>query len=632
MSGKFHWLLVVGVLCSFTIPSDDIYDQKGYYMFPIRPGEINYLSGSMGELRRTHFHSGIDIKTGGVQGYNVYATADGFLNRINVSLGGYGKALYIQHPNNTFSVYAHLGDFSQEVADYVKIQQYRKKSYVVNLFPKKGAFNFDKGDIIAASGNTGSSSAPHLHFEIRDGDHRILDPLRFDFPEIRDTRVPEVKTIAFKTIDIDSRVNGQFGRMDFNTSREENVFSLTEAVKISGRIGVEIYAYDRQDDTNNRYGLPCVEFYHNDSLLYSHHIKVFAFSDTRNLLVHTNYSHMTNTRRRVHKLYIDDGNKLNFYDGEGNGVISIKDTLSHNFNIKLWDVKGNFSETKFEVNSTNNAGGKSPIWKRKEHYRVTDNTLELYAEYDDVQPSHITVYANRFSYEIEPAFKSDDKAYYLWDLRDGLPDSIDYCGTSESLNFRSTIPPGTEFSYFSNELDLEFGKNTLFDTLYLQSWVEIDSSTNREIFKFDHKSVPIRRNIEISLTPSLECPDKERTSVYAVNGNGSLSYYGGKWENGQMNFHSRELIDFTLAIDSIAPSLQPIKTNKDELRFIIDDDLSGIASFDAFVNGEWVLMNYESKKKLIWSEKLNENIPFDGELILQVKDNAGNETVYKVLI
>ncbi len=628
MLGKLKWFIFIGVLFSFTIPSDDLYNQKGYYLFPIRPGEINYLSGSMGELRTTHFHSGIDIKTGGVQGYTVYAAANGFLNRVKVSVGGYGKALYIQHPNNTFTVYAHLRDFSKDVADYVRAQQYLKKSYVVDLFPKKGTLNYYKGDIIAASGNTGSSSAPHLHFEIRDENHRILDPLRFDFPEIRDSRVPEVRTIAFKTMDIGSRVNGQFGRLDFATSRDDNTFSLKENVNLSGRIGVEIYAFDRQNDTNNRYGLPCVEFYHNDELVYSHDIKVFSFRDTRNLLVHTNYHHMLNTRRRFHKLYIDDGNGIDFYDADGDGIINIHDTLSHNFNIKLWDVKGNFSETKFKVNNVRASSNKSPRWHRGEHYRVTDNTLEIYKDYNKDEPGHVTVYANRFSYEIEPAFKSENKVYYLWNLKDGLPDSVDYCGTIENMNFKGTIPSGSEFKFFSSVVDLEFGNRTLFDTLYLQTWVERDSVRNRELFKFDHSTVPIRRNVKLTLKPKLAFSDVEKTSVYAINGKGKLSFFGGEWENDQITFSTRELVNFTLATDSIAPTIKPIKINKDGLRFIIDDEMSGIASFEAFVNGEWVLMNYESKKKLIWSEKLDQRIPFTGEITLSVKDNVGNESTY----
>ena len=335
MLDKLKYGIVIGVLFSFALPSDDIYDQKGYYMFPIRPGEVNYLSGSMGELRSTHFHSGVDIKTGGVQGYNVYAAADGHLSRVNVRTGGYGKALYIQHPNNTFTVYAHLRDFSKDVADYVRRQQYKKQSYVVDLYPKKGAFSYNKGDIIAASGNTGSSTAPHLHFEIRDENHRILDPLRFEFPEIKDSRVPEVRTISFRSMDINSRVNGQFGRIDFPTVRDGNVFKLKDEVQLSGKIGVEIYAFDRQNETNNRYGVPCIEFYHDEEMIYSHHIKSLAFRDTRNVLVHTNYPEMVESRRRFHKLYIDDGNELQFYSGDGDGIINFNDTVPHDFKIKL---------------------------------------------------------------------------------------------------------------------------------------------------------------------------------------------------------------------------------------------------------------------------------------------------------
>ena len=630
MLGRLKSLLIIGVLFSFTIPSDDIYDQKGYYMFPVRPGEINYLSGSMGELRTTHFHSGIDIKTGGVQGYNVYAAADGFLNRVNVSIGGYGKALYIQHPNNTFTVYAHLRDFSKVVADYVREQQYRKKSYAIDLFPKKGTLTYHKGDIIASSGNTGSSSAPHLHFEVRDENHKILDPLRFDFPEIRDSQVPEIRTVAFKTMDINARVNGQFGRVDFATSRDENTFGLKESVNLSGKVGVEIYAYDRQNDTRNRYGLPCVEFYHNDELVYGHHIKMFSFKDTRNLLVHTNYPHMLNTRRRVHKLYIDDGNEVKFYDGNSKGIINIDDTLSHNFVIKLWDVSGNFSESKFEVNNAVSNQEKIPAWYRKEHYRVTDNTLEFYKDYGQDEPGHIIVYANRFSYEIEPAFKASNKAYYLWNLKDGLPDSVDYCGVIEQMNFKGMIPSGADFKFFSSEVDLEFGNKTLFDTLYLQSWVEMDSARNMELFKFDHHTFPIRRNIKVTLKPRLNYDSIVKTSVYTISSKGDLTFFGGEWESNRITFSTRELVNFTLATDTIPPTIKPVKINQDELRFIIDDEMSGIASYEAFVDDEWVLMNYERKSKLIWSEKLDQNIPFSGELRLQVKDNVGNASTYSI--
>ena len=292
-----------------------------------------------------------------------------------------------------------------------------------------------------------------------------------------------------------------------------------------------------------------------------------------------------------------------------------------------WDVYGNFSETNFQVNTRPNNVPTSNNSKKGKQFNVTDNVLELFREYSDSTINHLTVYANRFSYELTPSYVSKDGAYYLWDLRDGLPDSIDYCGRVEVLDFKTVIPSGSEFTYYGEEMNLEFGNKTLFDTLYLRSKWEIDLDNNREVFKFFHRSVPIRRNIKVTLKPALDY-NQEKSAVYALGYKNKLGYYGGEWDNDEITFYTRDLQDFTLATDTIPPSIKLLKANKDDLRFIIDDEMSGIASYNAYINGDWVLMNYESKRSLIWSEKLDENIPFSGELILTVEDNAGNESIY----
>ena len=165
---KKYLVLIFLSYISFNLNSQD-------YLFPIKPGVQNYLSGNLGELRGDHFHMGLDIKTNGKIGIPVYATSNGYVERIRVSGTGYGKVIYLKHEDGNKSVYAHLNKFNTTLEKYVLNYQYTNKTFIANLYPSSKRFSYKKGELLGFSGNSGSSGGPHLHFEIWHN-NVIIDP------------------------------------------------------------------------------------------------------------------------------------------------------------------------------------------------------------------------------------------------------------------------------------------------------------------------------------------------------------------------------------------------------------------------------------------------------------------------
>ncbi len=221
---------------------------KGYYLFPIKPGEQNYLAGNMAEIRPNHFHTGLDIKTDGRQGLPVYAAAGGYVHRMKISSFGYGNILYLKHPNGQSTVYAHLREFAPEISDFVRKEMYKEKKNELEIYLDEQTFPVKKGDTIAYSGNSGSSAGPHLHFEIRDSLDRAIDPLKFGFSEIIDNTPPTVRKVAITPLEMESRVNGKFERTEFSVNYDGESLYINGPIDISGKVGIEISGYDRLDN------------------------------------------------------------------------------------------------------------------------------------------------------------------------------------------------------------------------------------------------------------------------------------------------------------------------------------------------------------------------------------------------
>jgi len=599
-------------------------------MFPVRPGQINYLSGSMGELRSNHFHAGIDIKTGGVEGLPVYAAAGGYVSRIKVSIGGYGNALYLLHPDGKTTVYAHLLKYNDEIASYVRERQYEKKTFEIELFPDKDELPVKKGQQIGLSGNSGSSGGPHLHFEIRDENQNVLNPLHYGFNEIKDNIPPSADVVAFVPLQMNSRINHQFLRREYSLVKEGSNYKLNEPVLAYGVIGIQVLAYDRLNGATNKNGVSCIDVIVNGEEVYYQNINKFSFDETRNILAHFDYKKSVETGQRYQKLYIDDGNELSFYKrGGSNGKLSIESGKEYAVKINLYDSYNNHSQINFKIqgvepiaqltSATTNPAG----LVRSELF---GNLLKITAK-ALAGDEGIEVYSNRLVYDLKPAYRVNDIGVYLWNMNAGLPDSIKTSSGTIYPGYQAMIPPETAFTYYHEAIDVETPRGALFDTLFLS--VKKTGTTDREYFHIGDKTVPLKRHIYVTLKPSLAYGPKKKTGVYSVDDRGGLSYYGGEWKGDQIRFSTRDLGVFTLMTDTIPPTISPSRLTAGEISFYIEDKHSGVKNFRLEVNGEWVLMNYDYKRKLIWSEKLYPSKPFAGDIVLKVSDHAGNESVFK---
>lgn len=595
------------------------------YIFPIKPGSPGSLAGTMGELRSTHFHSGIDIRTNNEIGWPVLASKSGYISRAGVSPSGYGNVLYITHPDGNTTLYGHLDKFKGAVGAYILKERYRRKQTTIDLEFLPEIFPVKQGDTIAYAGNTGSSGGPHLHFNIQRGGF-ALDPLNFDFTEVRDVTPPVVQKIALKTLDINSRVNERFGRFEFYASRVGNKYTLNTPILASGNIGIELLGYDRVDNARFRCGINYIEVYVDSVCIFNQKIEEVNLSESRGIYSLIDYKAHRSYGNRFYKLYIDDGNKLGFYTtSPGTGQIRIDSTKISNVLIVLKDIYGNTSRVSLKlkplpVSKEANMLGVATV---PAAYDIQENTLSIITKSCTGVPA--TAYVNGGPYEISPDYFSAGQSVYLFDLRKLIPDSINVCGQTLIPNIKATVPSGVEFKYYSERIDVQLPKGSLFDTLYLNANHQVRTDS-MEIFTVGSPFVPLNRNVTVSLKPSRKYATDKTIGVYRMIGKG-FSYEGGKWVNGSLNFVTREFGNFTILKDNIPPTIRVIYINNQAARFKINDALSGINSFEATLNGQWLLMNYDAKSDIIMSEKLTKS-PLKGDLVLTVTDNAGNKKVY----
>ena len=596
-------------------------------MFPINPGQPNLLAGTMGELRNTHFHGGIDVRTNNLTGVPVLSTNSGFVSRATISSFGYGNVLYITHPDGNVSVYGHLDKLKGSLGDYVKQEQYRRKSFEIDLFFKPEQFLVVRGDTVAFSGNTGGSSGPHLHFEIRNQNNEALNPLSFGFTEITDNHAPVAQKIALKTLDINSRINDRFGRFEFYVARSGDDYILPKNIMAHGRIGVELLAVDKMDNSSFRFGINNIEMKADSQKIFSQHIEKFSLAETRGILALLDFKTLKTTGTRFNKLYIGDGNRLNFYDGSSNNGEIFVGQKEVPVSITLQDVSKNKSVIQFTLSPSEPVLEIATLEPAKKDlsFDILENTLSISTQ-PCAEKKSISVFVNGNKSEINPAYFNSQKNVYLIDLQKSMPDSIQSCSGSIAFNFKDIIPSQTEYTYYSDLAEIKFQQNSLYDTMFLN--INSSDDDGREIFTIGTNITPLHKTVDITLRPQNDYPVNRKTAIYRADG-GRYTYLGGDFSNGKVKFAARELGDFVILQDSVPPAITKVYCNSSSARFRIRDGLSGIAYFEASINGKWLLMVYDYKTGIIQSDRLDKSQPLKGDFELKVVDNAGNEKIFK---
>lgn len=516
------------------------------------------LAGTFGELRSNHFHGGIDIKTQQREGLPVYGIADGTITRIKVSIWGYGKVLYVAHPNGYTSVYGHLQKFSPRIEKYVKKLQYDKKSFEVEAFPDYGELKIEKGELIAYSGNTGGSAGPHLHFEIRSSiSEKPTNPLLYGI-DIPDATNPTLEKLFVYPLSDNSQVNQSREKVQVNFSRQADGTYLASTVNALGKIGVGFVGFDRLDMAANKNGVYAVSLSVNGKTYCSYDFESFSFGETRYINTLIDYHHLGRYRERIQKLFKSPGNYLSIYEElYNNGIIEVGEGLSYNVQLLISDFKGN----KVTLNI--------PVEGKKEEIKI---------EKEDNRTDYYVIAKKPNNYDLGGA-----KVY--------------------------------------------FPENTFYEDFY------IDLKKGQDTVTIHRNTVPAHRNFTITFDVD-KYPEEERKQLFIARLDDRLnpSYLNTYKRGNTFTARTRNLGTYTLAKDTVPPTIRTKNFKEKQwlnnyryLSVHISDDLSGVDSYSATLNGEWILMEYEPKTNTL-TYNFDDTILDKKQCVLEVTvtDNVGN--------
>ena len=533
------------------------------------------LSANFGELRANHFHGGLDFRTGGQEGKQVFSIADGYVSMIRIDSKGYGLQLYITHPNGYISSYAHFLRFNDRIIKYVQEYQILHEQNMIFIKVPPGALPVKRCEMIGLSGNTGSSRGPHVHFEITDAaTGKIVNPLQF-FPSLKDGRKPIINNICVYPMDENSTVNGTGKEAIYVASRKSinQDYSIAQQLVVSGNIGFSIQATDYMNNFSHVFGIYKIQLFKDSVLVYEHRLDKIEPWEQRSINSFIDYPYYLKTKNFLQKTFVDPNNKLGFYTkvNENRGVIPFVEEGSHRMMFVVTDYHGNATQMKF------------------------------------------TVLVRR------PA----------------------------QMPHRETVgiffPCSKENVYKTNGFKAVFGKTSIFKDVYFT--YSVDSATKvskafSPIYKIMDANTPIRDTVRISIKLNKYIAEQYLKKLLIVQywGPTSSASAGGKYDTGYVSTNIRNFGRYVVVLDTIPPIVQPLKAYDRAnlsaiagLFFQIGDNLSGVSSFNLWIDGVWSIMYNDSKKSTIehWFDpsRMEYGKWHTGKLV--VTDARGNSKTYE---
>ncbi len=522
------------------------------------------LSGSFGELRSNHFHSGLDFKTKGVEGLPVYAAGDGYISRIKISTFGYGKAIYITHTNGYTSVYGHLQKANGAIESFIKARQYKEQSYEVEMYLYPTELPVKKGDIIAFTGNTGGSGGPHLHFEFRNTkSEEILNPMHFGFKKIiNDDRKPVIQGVVAYPLD-STVVNASQKPINISFSKQADGSYLSTKVRANGKVAFGINAYDFCTNAYNKNGLYKVKAYLNGVLYYQYGFDGFAFDESRYINNFIDYERFHLMGQRVQKLFQLSDYPLSIVAGnKKDGTIKVQPATNYTYRVEVYDFHGNKVDLVIPIEFYNTQA-------------TVKNTIQK-------------------------------TPYY--------------------------VKAKNESIFEKNNVSVQIPENAFYSNFYL------NFDVSNDILTLHDDSVPVHKNITITFNNVQGLTEEQLAKTYIATLDGYKLEYNKTYRKGNtFSLKTKSLGKFKLAQDTTPPRIYNVnfvegKTIKEQktISVSITDLHSDIDSYNAYLNGKWILMEYDYKtKKLV--HNLDDNIYVQGrnDLKIVVTDNLQNSTTFE---